>query len=1278
MYIPILVLSSIILSQSQITKSIRFSEDAVCYNSYAGYTIPKIKTFYPGITKQLTSYNAKVYGIINTPGEPQLPIKCLHFIIPENKKIKNIKVGTTKFKTLSGKYNIFPSQPPQIISISKINKFIEPNKNIYNSFSHYPGKLVEFVGEGTMRGNKVGEILIYPLQWTPKSGELKLYEEIELCIELEDTKSTPKYSFAPMFNEIIKSFVINPEDMPIHNASAKNSIIYEYLIVTSDSLKSAFMVFADWKAIRGTPTVIRTTEWINTNCSGRDLAEKIRNFIKLSALDSGLIWVLLGGDVDIVPSRISYAMTSNANIRTDEDSIHADLYYSDLEGTWDENENGVFGELQDNIDLYPDVFVGRAPVNNVSEATIFVNKTIQYEQNPPSGYLTNALFFAEILWTLPYTDAGISKDIIGNLFPLNFNIEKLYESQGNENASYVINAINNGKALLNHDGHGSISLMGVGPNYLYSRDVDTLTNGNAQGILYSIGCWVGAFDFDCIAEHWVRNPNGGGVAVIANSRYGWGAQGNPGYGYSDIIDEDFYFNLFAKNITPIGQTLAKTKLDYIPFSRSKNVYRWHQYQLNLLGDPQLDIWTNTPSTLDIACPDSLPVGQNNINITILSNGIPIQNVLVCCYKDSEVYEYQHTNELGNASFIISPSSEGNLLLTASCHNFYQHQNTIKIFDTGAHPGYYEHSFVDSSGNNEINPGEKIDLTIYLKNFGNQTATGVNATLRSQDSCIIITDSIGNFGDMPPGDIDSSVFSFRVSASCTNNHIIQTSLNIISFETFPLNFIVQAPGIIYQACSTSTIPYAGDTFDLYVTTKNSGGSADNVIETIKAQDLLYIKVIDSTATFSQILKDSIATGTYKIAVMPTCPTPYFTKLILTSKTGNYSFIDTFWLSIGQGNISFFEDFDTDTNGWTTGGTNSWLWTNHGSHSKANSFYCDTVEQWGYGLNRNCWLKSPEFILGPNSSLSFWSWFDVSTYGADGIYLEIGRQGMWDTLDFIASGGALFPVDSIETHFTNDWMPRVYSLISYPVGCTLQVRFNFISDSRDSGVAEGFYVDDITVGEINQMVPLLHRTCLSIKDSNGNDIVEAGEKIWATITLMAENSDFTSVTGVLQSTDPMINVIDDSINFGNIQNKQFIKGTYSFISQSGLLEGYRMRLGLDIKGSSYENRSEFVVRIGQKFGIEETPYQNIIFNIKPNPCFRNTIISYSLNGKTNIEDLQLTIYDLSGRLVKTFSQSYNPRSAITNVKWDAKDYPAGIYFVKLKIDTCEEIQKVILLK
>ncbi|MDD2890182.1 MAG: T9SS type A sorting domain-containing protein [bacterium] len=75
------------------------------------------------------------------------------------------------------------------------------------------------------------------------------------------------------------------------------------------------------------------------------------------------------------------------------------------------------------------------------------------------------------------------------------------------------------------------------------------------------------------------------------------------------------------------------------------------------------------------------------------------------------------------------------------------------------------------------------------------------------------------------------------------------------------------------------------------------------------------------------------------------------------------------------------------------------------------------------------------------------------------------------------------------------------------------------------------------------------------------------------------------------------------------------------------------------------------------------------INPNPIIGKTVISYSGNKSTNT---LLTIYDISGKLVKSFPMVQSSNKQMTNLTWDTKDntgkkVSAGIYFCKLRTGT-----------
>ena len=104
----------------------------------------------------------------------------------------------------------------------------------------------------------------------------------------------------------------------------------------------------------------------------------------------GIVWVLLGGDIDLVPTRVT-----NVDIFGPYgDHITTDYYYACLEGNWNFDGDGYYDEWDDslNLDLYSELFVGRVPVKTQVEAEQYVSKVLTYEKTPPTDYITKALF----------------------------------------------------------------------------------------------------------------------------------------------------------------------------------------------------------------------------------------------------------------------------------------------------------------------------------------------------------------------------------------------------------------------------------------------------------------------------------------------------------------------------------------------------------------------------------------------------------------------------------------------------------------------------------------------------------------------------------------------------------------------------------------------------------------------------------------------------------------------------------------------------------------------
>ena len=284
------------------------------------------------------------------------------------------------------------------------------------------------------------------------------------------------------------------------------------------------------------------------------------------------------------------------------------IYFSDwLDEVWGEPEEA---------DLYAEVYVGRACVDNAIETNNFVSKTLAYMNTNTDEdlYLKKVLLAGELL-------AGDANDPLTNWGGDNLNqligicrkwgyktigiprdkytIDKLDDKdwekygwpkpaqcEGGWPKSEIINRINTNVHIINHDGHSYY-------NYnmkMDNSDVDALTNTDSC-FIYSHGCMAGGFDnpegYDCIAEHFTVKTNHGAFAGIWNSRYGWFIRYITD-GAGQRFNREFWDAVFGENIKVIGKANQDSKEDNI-WRINNNDMRYTYYELNLFGDPSIQL-----------------------------------------------------------------------------------------------------------------------------------------------------------------------------------------------------------------------------------------------------------------------------------------------------------------------------------------------------------------------------------------------------------------------------------------------------------------------------------------------------------------------------------------------------------------------------------------------------------------------------------------------------------------------------------------------------------------
>ena len=635
-----------------------FSQDGLSFDKLMGYDMVRLKDC----------------SMLAELGKPMLPSKEIKIALPSGMAVKSVNVVSATQEEIPGEYNLFPAQPPIRTDLSDGDvDFVEPDHETYSSNQPYPAELVEFVQQSDLAGQGIAILQLHPLQYVPAEKRLTLYTSVTLVIEGEGGYDCGDY-LSPNISErgrrayeqMIKDMVQNPEEVQLNAAFKMSTSMvppggpFDHVIITSSTYASYFQPLVDWHTQKGVKDTVFTTTWIYSNYSGSSNQQRIRNFIIDANSTWGTTYFLIGGENETVPFQYTTYY---------QQSTPSDQYYSDFDDDWTH-----------------EVFVGRASVGSTSEITTFVNKVLKYEKDPPlSDYLLKALLIGMDLDGL--THAEDLKEAIDYYIPSQFSVTKVYDSHSGNHSTAVINALNSGQNLVNHADHSSETSMGTGwINHYWDidvTDVNNLVNNDKMSVVVSLGCEPNAMDHsDCIAERFViYNSYQAGVAFTGNTRHGWGYVGYPEE-LSGKLDKEWWIGLFNRNKYNLGQTLVDSKHHFSTGSPDADVKQHCEWTFNLLGEPEMPIWTDDPASFAVTHPSTLPQGTSSFSVHVedATSRAPINQAYVCLWKGNEVYLTGYTNSSGNVTFDPSPSTQGTMYVTVTKHNYLFYEQEVEVAD----------------------------------------------------------------------------------------------------------------------------------------------------------------------------------------------------------------------------------------------------------------------------------------------------------------------------------------------------------------------------------------------------------------------------------------------------------------------------------------------------------------------------------------------------------------------------------------------------------------------
>lgn len=551
---------------------------------------------------------------------------------------------------------LLPKQPhvPKVPGAAEKVSF-ELDETAYQRTGFGEIPVASLSNEGYLRGHRLVMLEVFPFDYSPADGRLRIHRDIQLQINLtgadvEKGRAMQSRLADRQTQRLARRLFLN------YGASDDPDLVHlplGLLIITTPQFSALPLLndFILWKEQKGYHTFLATTQETGSR------AAEIKAYIQ-NAYDHWPIppnFVLLIGDVDVIPVWQSSTPGNPSS----------DLYYSTLEGH----------------DCFPDVGIGRFSISNAAELTNIINKTLNYEQGLWSGHdwEKQAVFLASNdNWWI--TEATHDSVIAQHLEPDGYRSTKLYCHAYGATSRQVSTSINQGRSLAIYAGHGYFFCWLDGPLFL-SRDVAGLSN-NYYPFVGSFACDTGQFMRvgECFGETWIRSPHG----AIAF----WGAAATSYWIPDDILERSMFEGFFAERLPLEDENLTwlAGMTTYAKFSfwrheggGTSGLYYWELY--NLLGDPSVDIWTDAPQNLTVTFPATIHIGQTSLQVGV--SGYP-DWAMVNIYSDAE--ELQFAGYVVNGTVIFNLGTgftvPGTLHLWVTGHDCRPYHGTAAIVEAG--------------------------------------------------------------------------------------------------------------------------------------------------------------------------------------------------------------------------------------------------------------------------------------------------------------------------------------------------------------------------------------------------------------------------------------------------------------------------------------------------------------------------------------------------------------------------------------------------------------------
>ena len=562
-------------------------------------------------------------------GSPELPASHQLLAVPfgATPSVNVISFTTTDYRLSDyGIKTLLPHQP----SVRK-DQNLDEVEFVYNaaayqtrSLAAMPEATIEV--QGTMRGIRIGSLVINPVSYNPASNTLRVFNNIEVEINFNgadrvETERMLLNTYSPYFDIVYKQMFNYRQIMDVYS-DHPDLMAYpvHMIVVTPENYISALQPWINWKIQKGFDVNVVTTAQAGSTYNA--IQSYVQNLYNTGVSQGATpTFLVLVGDTGQIPGRTSGNATQKVT----------DLYYGSVDN-----------------DYFPDMFYSRMSAENTNQVTAIVNKILQYEQYtmPDPSYLSNVTLIAG--WD-SYWNARIGRPTINyaTTYYYNtahgFNQVNAYLQQGQYTGCY--NTLNTGVGFVNYTAHGEETSWS--DPYFSVSNVNALTNANKYFLAMGNCCLTGNFGHyqPCFGEAMIRGENKAAYSYIGSCPVT--------YWY-----EDYYFGVGATNVFSQTPTLTNTATGVYDgiwmddtyntvssmvflgnlavcyastggYQTSSNpTYYWQAY--HVLGDGSVMPYRVNPTPNTVSHASSIPSGSSNFAVNAQAGsyvGISQNNVL---------------------------------------------------------------------------------------------------------------------------------------------------------------------------------------------------------------------------------------------------------------------------------------------------------------------------------------------------------------------------------------------------------------------------------------------------------------------------------------------------------------------------------------------------------------------------------------------------------------------------------------------------------------------------